>query len=82
MNWDDDDDDDCLLVQSPPRRGSLVGCRLWVAQSRTRLKRLSSSSSLLALLALGFVVLLITIPRRLAWSQGCSLFCRALFRFC
>ena len=26
-------------------RGSLVGCRLWVAQSRTRLKRLSSSSS-------------------------------------
>ena len=26
-------------------RGSLMGCRLWVAQSRTRLKRLSSSSS-------------------------------------
>ena len=26
-------------------RGSLVGCRLWVAQSRTGLKRLSSSSS-------------------------------------
>ena len=26
-------------------RGSLVGCRLWVAQSRTRLKRLSRSSS-------------------------------------
>ena len=25
--------------------GSLMGCRLWVAQSRTRLKRLSSSSS-------------------------------------
>ena len=25
-------------------RGSLVGCRLWVTQSRTRLKRLSSSS--------------------------------------
>ena len=25
--------------------GSLVGCHLWVAQSRTRLKRLSSSSS-------------------------------------
>ena len=25
-------------------RGSLVGCRLWVAQSRTRLKRCSSSS--------------------------------------
>ena len=25
--------------------GSLVGCRLWVSQSRTRLKRLSSSSS-------------------------------------
>ena len=25
-------------------RQSLVGCRLWVAQSRTRLKRLSSSS--------------------------------------
>ena len=25
--------------------GSLVGCRLWVAQSQTRLKRLSSSSS-------------------------------------
>ena len=25
-------------------QGSLVGCRLWVAQSRTRLKRLSSSS--------------------------------------
>ena len=28
-------------------RGSLVGCRLGVAQSRTRLKRLSSSSSTL-----------------------------------
>ena len=28
-----------------PGTGSLVGCRLWVAQSRTRLKRLSSSSS-------------------------------------
>ena len=27
-------------------RGSLVGYRLWVAQSRTRLKRLSSSSSI------------------------------------
>ena len=26
-------------------QGSLVGCHLWVAQSRTRLKRLSSSSS-------------------------------------
>ena len=26
-------------------RGSLVGCRLWVAQSQTRLKWLSSSSS-------------------------------------
>ena len=26
-------------------RGSLVGCRLWVSQRRTRLKRLSSSSS-------------------------------------
>ena len=25
-------------------QGSLVGCRLWVTQSRTRLKRLSSSS--------------------------------------
>ena len=28
-----------------PGTGSLVGCRLWVAQSQTRLKRLSSSSS-------------------------------------
>ena len=28
-------------------QGSLVGCRLWVAQSRTLLKRLSSSSSIL-----------------------------------
>ena len=27
-------------------QGSLVGCRLWVAQSWTRLKRLSSSSRL------------------------------------
>ena len=26
-------------------QGSLMGCRLWVAQSRTRLKRLSSSNS-------------------------------------
>ena len=26
-------------------QGSLVGCRLWVAQGRTRLKQLSSSSS-------------------------------------
>ena len=26
-------------------RGCLVGCRLWVAQSRTQLKRISSSSS-------------------------------------
>ena len=31
-------------------RGSLVGCCLWVAQSRTRLKRLSSSSSKVLLL--------------------------------
>lgn len=36
-------------------------------------------SLLLALLALGFVVLLITIPRRLAWSPGCSLFCGRSF---
>ena len=28
-----------------PGRGSLVGCRLWVAQNQTRLKRLSCSSS-------------------------------------
>ena len=28
-------------------RGSLVGCRLWVAQGRTRLKRLSSIKNLL-----------------------------------
>ena len=34
-----------VLAWRIPGRGSLVGCRLWVAQSRSRLKRLSSSSS-------------------------------------
>ena len=34
-----------FLPGESQRWGSLVGCRLWVAQSRTRLKRLSSSSS-------------------------------------
>ena len=34
-----------LLPGEPQGRGSLMGCRLWGAQSRTRLKRLSSSSS-------------------------------------
>ena len=33
-----------VLAWRTQGRGSLVGCRLWVAQSRTRLKRLSSSS--------------------------------------
>ena len=38
-------------------QGSLVGCHLWVAQSRTRLKRLSSSSSNLGMnsITFGFV---------------------------
>ena len=34
-----------VLAWRIPGRGSLVGCRLWVAQSRSRLKRLSSNSS-------------------------------------
>ena len=34
-----------VLAWRIPGTGSLVGCRLWVAQSRTQLKRLSSSSS-------------------------------------
>ena len=34
-----------VLAWRIPGAGSLVGCRLWVAQSRTRLKQLSSSSS-------------------------------------
>ena len=34
-----------FLPGESPGQGSLVGCRLWVAQSRTRLKWLSSSSS-------------------------------------
>ena len=34
-----------VLAWRIPGRGSLVGCRLWGAQSRTRLKRLSSISS-------------------------------------
>ena len=34
-----------VLAWRIPGTGSLVGYRLWVAQSRTRLKRLSSSSS-------------------------------------
>ena len=34
-----------VLAWRIPGTGGLVGCRLWVAQSRTRLKRLSSSSS-------------------------------------
>ena len=34
-----------FLPGESQKRGSLVGCCLWVAQSRTRLKRLSSSSS-------------------------------------
>ena len=33
-----------VLAWRIPGTGSLVGCHLWVAQSRTRLKRLSSSS--------------------------------------
>ena len=34
-----------FLPGESQRRGSLVGCHLWVAQSQTRMKRLSSSSS-------------------------------------
>ena len=34
-----------FLAGEPQGRGNLVGCRLWVAQSQTRLKQLSSSSS-------------------------------------
>ena len=34
-----------VLAWKIPGTGSLVGCRLWVAQSWTRLKRLSRSSS-------------------------------------
>ena len=34
-----------VLAWRIPGTGSLVGCRLWVAQSRTRLKHLSSSST-------------------------------------
>ena len=34
-----------VLAWGIPGTGSLMGCCLWVAQSRTRLKRLSSSSS-------------------------------------
>ena len=33
-----------LLPGESQGQGSLVGCHLWVAQSRTQLKRLSSSS--------------------------------------
>ena len=35
-----------FLLGESQGRGSLVGCRLWVAQSQARLKRLSSSSSI------------------------------------
>ena len=35
-----------FLAGGSQGRGSLLGCRLWVAQSRTRLKRLSSSSTM------------------------------------
>ena len=51
------------------RRGSLVGCRLWVAQSRTRLKRLSSVSSFPGTLP---------ISSSFVWSCGflpCSFIC-------
>ena len=34
-----------VLAWRIPGTGSLVGCRLWVTQSRTRLKQLSSSNS-------------------------------------
>ena len=34
-----------ILAWRIPGTGSLVGCRLWVAQRQTRLKQLSSSSS-------------------------------------
>ena len=34
-----------VLAWRIPGTGSLVGCRLWVAQSRTRLMRLSSSNT-------------------------------------
>ena len=39
-----------VLAWRFPGTGSLVGCRLWVAQSQTQLKRLSSSSSSSSLL--------------------------------
>ena len=35
-----------VLAWRIPGMGSLVGCRLWVEQSRTQLKRLSSSSKI------------------------------------
>ena len=35
-----------VLARESQGRRSLVGCRLWGAQSRTRLKRLSSSSGM------------------------------------
>ena len=48
-----------VLAWRIPGTGSLVGCRLWVAQSRTRLKRLSSSSSILIVESLKDIKMLI-----------------------
>ena len=48
-------------------RGSLVGCRLWVAQSRTRLKRLSSSSSSILIDVLLIVSSLAGEPQWTCW---------------
>ena len=48
-----------VIAWKSPGTGSLVGCRLWVAQSRTRLKRLSSSSSSIMIH-----------PRDFEWTPG------------
>ena len=61
-----------FLPRESQGRGSLVGCRPWVAQSRTRLKRLSSSSKhhILQIIKDNFNILPYTIWReRNTWGN-------------
>ena len=56
-------------------RGSLVGCRLWGAQNRTRLKRLSSSSSSRSGMTRLYDTAIINFPRncQTIFQNGCTI---------
>ena len=61
-------------------RGSLVGCRLWGRQSRTQLKRRSSSSKLIHISANGTISFLLMAKKR--YSFLVCLFLAALSLHC